>query len=188
VNRPSALVLGLGNDLISDDGFGPAVAARCRPDLADRPGITVEEASVAGFHLLDLLTGYDRALIVDVVQTGAAHPGTLLAWPVERASAGRTLGGSHQTDLLTTLTLGRALKVPLPGSIDLLVVEAEDLLTVREGLTEDVEAAVPRAVEMVRHWVECGRLPAPGGPTDGKADAGGVRVLGTPARRGGDGS
>ena len=160
MERQGTLVLGLGNDLISDDGFGPAVACICRTLLANRPDVVVEAASVAGLNLLDLLSGHTRALIVDVVQTGASEPGTLIEWPVERASAGRTLGGSHQTDLLTTLALGRSLGYALPDSISLLVAEAEDLLTVHEGLTPAVAISVPIAAEMARFWVETGALPA----------------------------
>jgi hydrogenase maturation protease len=155
------LILGLGNDLISDDGFGPAVAARCRMLLGERSDVIIQDASVAGFHLLDLLSGFDRALIVDVVQTGTLPPGTLRALPIESASAARTLGGSHQMDLATTLALGRALGQNLPSRIDLMVVEAKDLLTVREGLTCEVKAAVPSAAGWAVRWVEDGVLPAP---------------------------
>ncbi len=135
--------------------------ALCRARIgADGPAWPSKTASVAGLNLLDVLAGHDRVLIIDVVQTGRAVPGTLIEWPIERASAGRTLGGSHQTDLATTIALGRALGHELPESIRLLVAEAEDLLTVREGLTRDVAAAVPIAAEMARVWVETGALPA----------------------------
>jgi hydrogenase maturation protease len=155
------LVLGLGNEIVSDDGFGPAVAQACRGALAGRPDVTVETASVAGFHLLDLFAGYDRVLIVDVVQTGAHPPGTLLIWPVSKSSEARTLGGSHQTDLETTLSLGRAIGMLLPETLAVLVAEALDLLTIQEALSPAIAAAVPRAAALVRGWVETGELPLP---------------------------
>jgi hydrogenase maturation protease len=151
----------LGNDIISDDGFGPAVARSCRPVFESRPDVAVEEASVAGFHLLDILVGFRRVLIVDVVRTGTHAPGTLLSWPLDRASAGRTLGGSHQTDLATTLTLGRSLGVELPEIVEILVAEVKDLETIREGLGPEVADAVPQAVVLVQMWVESGALAAP---------------------------
>jgi hydrogenase maturation protease len=147
------LILGLGNDLVSDDGFGPAVVARCRGPEFERPDLVVEEASVAGFHLLDLMQGYARVLLVDVVMTGRYPPGTLLEWPLAAAGSGRTLGGSHQMDLVTTLTLGGRLGMSLPTEITLLVAEAQDLLTVREELTPELYAALPRAEQMVRDWI-----------------------------------
>lgn len=164
-SRPSTLVLGLGNELVSDDGFGPAVARSCLALFSGEREVAVESAGVAGFNLLDLLQGRERVLIVDVVQTGEHPPGTVLEWPLARAGAGRTLGGSHQCDLSTTLSLGRQVGYALPAEIKLLVAEAEDLLTIREELTPALAAAVPQAVERVRAWVRlaAGRCePRPG--------------------------
>jgi hydrogenase maturation protease len=168
--RPTTLVLGLGNDLLTDDGFGPAVADACRSELADLAGIEVRSASVAGFHLLDQLTGFERVLIVDVVKTGAHPPGTVLEWPVDRASAGRTLGGSHQMDLTTALDLGRELGLSLPPTVNLLVAEAKDLETFGEALTPELAAALPLAVARVLAWVQTGELATsePGGRPDGE--------------------
>jgi hydrogenase maturation protease len=161
----TTLVLGLGNDLLSDDGFGPAVAAACQATLAAREDVLVCSAAVAGFNLLDLLAGYKRALIVDVVQTGQVAAGTLMEWPLVRAPAARTLGGSHQMDLSTALALGRSLGYALPGEISLLVAEAADLLTVREQLTPALLKAVPEAVNLVTHWIDAGlRLPGDATP------------------------
>lgn len=158
MSASETLVVGLGNELISDDGFGPAVVEACRAALAAREGVALESAAVAGFHLLDLIVGHRRVLIVDVVQTGDHPPGTLLRWPLEHASAARTLGGSHQTDLQTTLVLGRSLGYEMPGEITVLVAEALDLETIREELSPALAAAVPRAVSLVREWVETGTM------------------------------
>jgi hydrogenase maturation protease len=152
----TTLVLGLGNDLLSDDGFGPAVATACQAALAARDDVLVCSAAVAGFNLLDLLAGYRRAIIVDVVQTGQLPAGTLTEWPLVRAPAARTLGGSHQVDLLTALDLGRSIGYTLPSEISLLVAEAEDLLTVREELTPVLAGAVAEAVDRVIRWVDTG--------------------------------
>jgi hydrogenase maturation protease len=170
MDRPAAVVLGLGNDLLTDDGFGPAVAAACLRELAGDPSVQVRSASVAGFHLLDLLAGFDRALIVDVVQTGTRPAGTILECPLEKASAGRTLGGSHQMDLATALSLGRRVGLPLPSTVRLLVAEAKDLETFCEALSPELAAAVPLAAARVRQWVETGdlRAEAPAWRRDGE--------------------
>lgn len=174
--------------MLSDDGFGPAVARLVRERLDTLPGalasaeagglakdegsaaddVTVEEASVAGFHLLDLLNGYDRVLLVDVVQTGRYPAGTLLDLPLQKASSARTLGGSHQMDLVTTVRLGQLAGYRLPGSITILVAEAEDLLTLGERLTPGLERAVPAMAALV--WQRLAR-----GAAEGSIDH--VRVL-----------
>ncbi|MFC1927886.1 hydrogenase maturation protease, partial [Chloroflexota bacterium] len=63
-----ALVLGIGNPILSDDGVGIKVAREVEKNLND-PQITVSEASAAGLSLLDSILGYDRVIIVDAIQT-----------------------------------------------------------------------------------------------------------------------
>jgi hydrogenase maturation protease len=95
------------------------------------------------------------------VKTGAHPPGTLQRWPLSNASAARTLGGSHEADLETTLALGAALGYEIPAEIALLVAEALDLETVRMQMTPAVAAAVPRAAALAAAWVEFGTLSLP---------------------------
>ena len=54
--EPGALILGLGNDLVSDDGFGPAVAELCARRFEEDSRVHVESASVAGFHQIFIAT------------------------------------------------------------------------------------------------------------------------------------
>jgi hydrogenase maturation protease len=68
------LVLGLGNPVLSDDGVGIRIARRLE-DRVDQREVTVMEASQAGLSILDLLAGYDRAIIVDAVQTVGGEAG-----------------------------------------------------------------------------------------------------------------
>ena len=158
MEAPTALILGLGNDLVSDDGFGPAVARACRELLGGREDVTVEEASRAGLDILPLLSAHRRALIVDVVRTERRPAGTVLEWPLAQAGEARCLGGSHQVDLPSALVLGRLLGWPLPESVKLLVAEAEDLATLHEGLTPAVAEAVKEAAAIAVRWVEDGTL------------------------------
>jgi hydrogenase maturation protease len=147
------LILGLGNDLLTDDGFGPAVVAAARPLVERLPGVRVETAAAGGFRLLDVLAGADEVLIVDVVQTGLMPPGTVTWWPLADAASGWTLGAGHGMDLATTIEFGSAAGYRMPQRVELLVAEAGDLETIGERLTNEVQAAVPEAVCEVVRWV-----------------------------------
>ncbi|HOS44477.1 MAG TPA: hypothetical protein PK794_12355, partial [Armatimonadota bacterium] len=66
--HPPILILGLGNDIISDDAAGLLVARMVREELA---GVAdVVESSLSGLALLELLLGYARVVIVDAEGTG----------------------------------------------------------------------------------------------------------------------
>lgn len=160
----SVLVLCLGNDIRGDDGVGwevasalevnpgpaPDVGSTRSSDAAGRhPRVVIRRSALSGFYLLDELAGYDRAIVVDAVQTGAHLPGTVLSFPFE--ALGTEAGPSpHAVGLPSVVRLGRRSGVPLPTRIHIVAIEVDDIESVVEGLTPAVRDAVPRAAGMVR--------------------------------------
>lgn len=144
------LVLGLGNPILTDDGIGihivRNVASRCR-----RNDLAFVEASLGGLRLLDLMAGYDQAIIVDAIQTPDGRPGQIYRLHTSDLQRSLHLGSSHDLSLSSALALGRALGTGLPcdDAIVLIAVEVEDILTVGEICTPAVTSAIPRAVEAV---------------------------------------
>jgi hydrogenase maturation protease len=147
------LVLCLGNEILSDDGFGPEVARRfLEEDSADLPADVVF-APLAGFGLLDLLSGRKRVLIVDTIRTGTTEAGTLHHFPAGVMTPSRNLTTSHQISLPTALEFGRRLSMDMPEVIDVLAVEAQDIETLSEKLTPAVSAAVKQALDFIHNWI-----------------------------------
>ncbi len=62
--------------LITDDSVGLRILARLKSLLAGRPNIDVTEDYWGGLRLMERMIGYDRAIVVDAICTGAA-PGTI---------------------------------------------------------------------------------------------------------------
>ena len=71
------LLLGLGNDILTDDAVGLHVVRELQPKLAAHPSIDIRETTEMGLALLDFITGYRAVVIVDSIQTGKAPPGFL---------------------------------------------------------------------------------------------------------------
>lgn len=156
-----ALVVGVGNLLRRDDGFGVVVANRLaeRPDLP--PDVRVVETGIGGVALVqELMDGYDSLLVLDVVHRDGA-PGTLYllepsvpnlsTWtPKERH---QFLADLHQAEPSRAFILAAALGV-LPPTVRMLCCEPEDVDEVEIGLTPAVaraaEIAVHRALELVQ--------------------------------------
>jgi hydrogenase maturation protease len=143
------LILGLGNPLVTDDSVGLRVAAEVKCRLANRPDIEVDEDYCGGLRLMERLVGYDRAIVIDAICSGAP-PGTIQrltpgAIPTQRNAT------SHDVSLPTALALGRKVGLALPadGDILLVAIEAEDILNFGHSCTPAVAAAIPLAVEMV---------------------------------------
>lgn len=147
------LVLCLGNELLSDDGFGPAVCKRLAIEYAADAEVDVVFAPLAGFALLDLLHDRVGVLIVDTIESGAVEPGKIRLFEMGTLTPSRQLTISHQLSLPTALELGRRLGYSLPDRIDVLAVEAVDVYTLSEQLTPAVAAAVVPALERIDTWI-----------------------------------
>jgi hydrogenase maturation protease len=143
------LILGLGNPLVTDDSVGLRVAAALKTRLAERPEIEVGEDYWGGLRLMERLVGYDRAIVIDAICSGAA-PGTIHRLRPDAMATQRS-ASAHDVNLPTALALGRQVGLHLPADRDILLVaiEAEDIVNFGESCTPAVAAAVPRAVAEV---------------------------------------
>ncbi|MBJ6724467.1 hydrogenase maturation protease [Geomesophilobacter sediminis] len=145
------VVVGLGNPILTDDGVGPAVARLLR-SLPAAAEIHVTEAYAGGLRLMEAMAGFDRAVIVDAMQTGG-RPGTVRRINPEELSGTRNLLCTHDADLPTALALARSLGLAVPDLVEVVGIEAEEVEAFGEELTEKVRAALPLAVQTVLELV-----------------------------------
>jgi hydrogenase maturation protease len=141
------LVLGLGNPLLGDDAIGLRVADLLRERLAGRDDVEVRQEESGGLRLMEAMTGYDRAVVVDAAVTGGT-PGSVRCVGPEELPTQRT-AIAHGIDLPRALELGRQLGLPMPSSVRVVAIEAESVLEFRSDMTPAVAAALEPAVEAV---------------------------------------
>jgi hydrogenase maturation protease len=142
------LVAGVGNIFFGDDGFGPAVARALASDPP--PQTKIEDYGIRGLHLAyELVSGYDRAFLIDAVPRGGP-PGTL--YLIEPGAPPREVApDAHRMDLENVLAFvrllgGEAPPITLVGCEPL---EIEDAI----GLSPPVREQVEPAAELVRRLV-----------------------------------
>ena len=138
----------MGNPLLSDDGVGLSVAAELKSRL-DQSDVTIMETSVAGLSLLDLLVGYDRAIIIDAIQTVDGKAGQIYRLDPEAFDTTRRTISPHDVNFTTALEFGKKLGLPLPQEIVIFAIEASDVSTFSEECTPEVKQAIPTCVETV---------------------------------------
>lgn len=152
---PVALVVGLGNPILGDDGIGWQVAEAVQEALSEK-GLANQEVEVAcyalgGLSLMEHLIGYDQAIIIDAVQTTEGVPGQIYDLDLDDLpdlSAGH-MTAVHDTSLQTALILGQEMGASLPSAIRVVGIEAEKVYDFSEELSPAVEAAIPEAVQLV---------------------------------------
>lgn len=116
--------------------------------------VTVVEASLAGLDTLELLAGYDRAVIIDSIQTKGGKVGQIYRLDLAALDATRHASTYHGINLATALTLGKQLKLDLPRQIDLFAIEVADVNTFCEEFTPELNRAVPACVDMIARELE----------------------------------
>ncbi len=142
------LVLGLGNDLLTDDAIGLHLVRAAGAHLHENKNIQVTESLEMGLSLLDLLTGFDAALIVDSIQTGKAPPGFLHNFDLTELEQ-LPSWSPHFAGIGEVIALGRKLDLPVPGRVRILAVEVDNPFTVSDQISAALRAKVPDLVDQV---------------------------------------
>ncbi len=145
------LVLGLGNELAGDDAIGLLVARTLRAELAET--VDVVESSASGMALIEIFSGYDRALVVDSIKTGRKPPGTITELTL--AEVGRVVAPSlHHAGLPEMAAVADRLGLDFPAETRVLAIEVVDPYTIGATLSEPVAGALDELVRRAREQIE----------------------------------
>lgn len=142
------LVLGVGNLLWADEGVGPRLIELLTQRGRTGPAELVD-GGTQGLYLLPQLTGADRVLLLDAVDLDR-QPGDVVVLADDEISAmgqGRPLS-LHQTSLHDLLAAA-ALIGRTPSWLRLVGIQVADTEIWGGALTPAVEAALPKAAEIV---------------------------------------
>jgi len=148
------VVVGLGNDIAGDDGAGLFAVRRLSKQLGDWGGTEFVELPWAGFNLLDVLPGYDRAILIDSLQSGRYPPGTVVELDEQDLAGSVRLISFHDINYPTVLSLGKKLGYEMPDRVHLLGIEGERFDTFTAELTPAVAGGVGRAVKLVKKLLD----------------------------------
>ena len=143
------LVLGLGNDLLSDDALGIRVVRELKRRLSGRDDLEFREASVAGLALLDWVCGYQNLIVVDAIKTQGGKPGDIYRLSEDSLPGNTSQFCAHGLGLRTVLELGRKCGACIPEKVVIYAVEVENVHTWRRGFTHRVQRAIPIVTEMI---------------------------------------
>jgi hydrogenase maturation protease len=149
------VLFGLGNRYMRDDGIGLIVAAEA--EKMRLPGVKI--ITLTSLELDEFLKahGASSVVVVDAVQTGAP-PGTITIHVVTpRETRLASLPGLHSLQLHDVLDLAQEAGL-ITAPVVVVGIESSDC-SPGEGLSEEVRASIPRALEAVIREL---RLKGPG--------------------------
>lgn len=163
-------VIGIGNVLLGDDGFGPAVIGLLASGWDIPPAVELIDAGTPGLDLAGLLCGRESVIFVDAV-TGALPPGTLRMFRGRDLPAALSLRprvSEHDPALAEALAISEAagegpahvlLVGAVPGTVDVGVGLSDAMVRAVEEAAAGVVAELAR--QGIHAPVRGRRLPSP---------------------------
>lgn len=150
------LVVGLGNPILSDDGIGVCIVRALETDPPAYPNQIVHftEAAVGGIRLMEILLGYDRAVIVDAWIAPDLDPGEWKELSLDdlREETGlKHTSSAHDVSLPTAIDAARRMGLHLPDRITLFGVGVGNVVDFGETLTPAVAEVIPELVDAIRN-------------------------------------
>jgi len=145
------IILGLGNTILTDDGVGIYVSRLLKPRITDdgRRTTDIQEASVGGFNFIDVLAGYDRAIIIDAIHTKDGTPGEFYEIDPNCLKPSVRISSLHGIDLATACDMARKMGVDFPDEIKIYVMEVEDEFTFGEECTPIVKGSMAKMAQSI---------------------------------------
>jgi len=145
------LILGLGNILLGDEGVGVRVIEQLLSHpLPDE--IEVIDGGTAGYELINFFEGKEKVIIVDAVKTNDT-PGSVYKMDLSIVQENETVQLSlHQIGLKNVFKM--ASMMDLNPEVTLVGIVPKDYQDYNIGLSEEVEKAIPLAIETVLKEIE----------------------------------
>lgn len=141
------LLLGLGNTILKDDGIGIYAVREIRAKHPQN-GWDVEESSLSGCKLLDVILDYQNVLIVDSIMVEEKKPGEILKFAMEDLKT--PYGQSpHYVGLPYMLQLAKFMKLNIPENIKVVAINVNDPYTIHEGLSPEIEVRLPDFIKEI---------------------------------------
>ena len=152
-NNPIVL-LGVGNILLTDEGFGVHVVNQLREDYVFNPPITILDGGTMGMELLTYMRGMTKLLLVDAINGGDA-PGTVYEFPHEEMNTYFTeVISVHEVGMQDILRIRALQEDPLEDAV-VIGVEPESLelgLTLSDATQAAVEDVKARVLSVLSNW------------------------------------
>jgi len=139
VNKKDILILGLGSDILMDDGIGTKLMWHLEKTLHDTR-IKFETNLVGGMDIIELIRDYEKVIILDAIKTPDGIPGTIYLFNKDNFRETLHLSVVHDITFLTALKMAETLCINITDKIAIFAIEVEEYLTLGDQFSHQVQA------------------------------------------------
>lgn len=142
------LILGVGNDILTDDGIGSRLVTDL-VKLINAPDVHFNTACCGGLEIVEYIKDFNRVIIVDAIRTQGGRPGAVYYFIPSDFRETSHLSNMHDVSFLNALELYGTLNLSLPDEIHIIAVEIAEDMKFSEEFTLQVEERYPEILEKV---------------------------------------
>ncbi len=148
------LILGMGNTIRGDDGVGIFIAEALRSQI-DYPLVVIKQTQESGIHLLEKITGYEKVIIIDSLQSKEGRLGDVYRFNLleenilSKSAKSATPYSLHHLGMATIMEIADTL-IDMPKEIIIYAVKISQKDLFSDKLSLEVKRAIPKAVNLIK--------------------------------------
>jgi hydrogenase maturation protease len=131
------LILGIGNDILTDDGIGPRLVSELRNEM-DSNLLDFMTMASGGLEILEIIKDYKQVIIVDAIKTEGGVPGDIYYLTPSNFKETLHISSFHDVSFLTGLKLADKLDMAVPEQIDIIAIEILEDLTFSSAFSKPI--------------------------------------------------
>ena len=166
LNEQRTLILGLGNDVLMDDGIGPTLVNDIQKAFTKiqnsnqssnfplpTSNIDFENVFMGGLGILEFIQGYETVIIIDAIKTKGGIPGDIYQYTPADFRETTHLSSQHDASFLTALAFGEKLGFVIPKKIHIIAIEIVEDRTFGNVFTEPLQKRYEEILKKVTETV-----------------------------------
>jgi hydrogenase maturation protease len=147
--KHKSLVLGIGNDILRDDGIGPKLAIKME-EVDPLEDVAYQTTTLGGLDILELIQDYQTVVFIDAIKTRGGVPGTVYEYSLEDFQETLHLSNLHDISFLTAIELGKKMNMQIPDRISIIAVEIVEDMEFGEQFTPPLQEKYPAIIQEVK--------------------------------------
>ncbi|NTW33114.1 MAG: hydrogenase maturation protease [Bacteroidetes bacterium] len=147
-NDNKILVLGMGNDILTDDGIGIKIT-KVLEEKFPVPNIIYDTLSLGGLEIIEYIKDFKTVIIIDAIKTLNGIPGEVYKFVPEDFKETLHLSNIHDISFLTSLKLAKELDIKSPENIYIIAVEIVEDMVFSDEFTPQIQEKYPKILKEV---------------------------------------
>jgi len=144
------IILGIGNPILGDDGIGVHVARELRKKIKETSDLVIDEAQTGGMNLVDLIRGFDQAILIDAVSIKNEAHASIKRYDITEIETVHSCN-PHDVNLVEAIEVSKRIgDVQIPKEIIIIGVNLKRIPTeFSESLSQEIQKTIPVVMNMV---------------------------------------